>query len=138
MTLVCTFCVSGGLCLAFIPRARALALRYRLVDAPDDRRKMHARAIPTAGGLAIFAASVVTLAGVLLLPRSWTGLPSVPWNESVGLLAAALVLCCVGVADDYGLLRGRHKLAGQVVATGVLMAFGVVVRNVHVLDWNVE
>src|SRR5262249_5896824 len=41
--------LSCVLCVALVPLVRAAARRCGLVDHPDGRRKMHARAVPLAG-----------------------------------------------------------------------------------------
>jgi len=44
----------------------------------------------------------------------------------------------VGVADDRGRLRARHKLLGQCLAVAAVMASGVVVQRVHLFGWWLE
>ena len=138
LTLLFTFCASFGLSLILTPLARGLAHRLRLVDVPDSRRKHHARPIPVAGGVAILISGVVALAIVLCLPHPFSEQLNVYSFSLVGLLIAALVICTVGIADDYGLLRGRHKLLGQMVAVSILMAFGVLVQNLSIFGWYIE
>src|SRR5262249_55007704 len=43
-----------------------------------------------------------------------------------------------GVADDCGLLRGRHKLLGQCLAGVLVASFGVVVERVHLFGWRLD
>lgn len=52
----------------------------------------------------------------------------------VGLLLAAGTICAVGLLDDLGRLRGRHKLLGQVAAIAAVMATGVRIDSVHLLN----
>src|SRR5438477_4073094 len=127
LTLLCTFCVSFALSLVLTPLVRLLALRYGLVDRPDNRRKMHGRPIPVAGGVAVLVAGVLTLAITLLLPHSFEEQLSAQGEFLLGLFLAALVICGAGVADDFGYLRVRHKLLSQIIAAGILMACGVLV-----------
>jgi UDP-GlcNAc:undecaprenyl-phosphate GlcNAc-1-phosphate transferase len=124
--------------VVFTPAARALAARYGLVDEPDGRRKMHARPVPLSGGLAVLLAAVLALA--------FTGLAS-PWLgtsllrhrlEMAGLLLASVVICGVGLVDDLRLLRGRHKLLGQMVAVGIVIASGVEVQHIRLFGYEVE
>jgi UDP-GlcNAc:undecaprenyl-phosphate GlcNAc-1-phosphate transferase len=127
--------VSFGLCLLLTPLVRRLAHRVQLVDKPDGRRKLHGRITPVAGGLAIFASVVAALAVVLwgFGPPSGMG-----GNDLLGLLLAGGLIVAVGVADDFGLLRGRHKLLGQILAVAVVMAFGVHIRTLHLFDWEID
>lgn len=50
--LAALFAAGLGGSLALTGAARGLARRIGLVDRPDGRRKMHARVVPVAGGLA--------------------------------------------------------------------------------------
>jgi UDP-GlcNAc:undecaprenyl-phosphate GlcNAc-1-phosphate transferase len=115
-----------------------LGPRVGLVDCPDGRRKMHREPIPVVGGLSIFVSLCLTivLAMWLLEPVA------VHFEEDsivlIGLLLACAVLCAVGVADDYGKLRGRHKLLGQVLAAGVVVAFGLQVQHIHLFGVEVD
>ena len=46
-------------------------------------------------------------------------------SEIVGVLAAGGLICLVGVLDDRFDLDAIAKLAGQILAAGVLVLFGV-------------
>jgi UDP-GlcNAc:undecaprenyl-phosphate GlcNAc-1-phosphate transferase len=133
------FGVSLALSLILTPAARAVASRYGLVDKPDQRRKLQGQAIPVAGGIAVLLASLLTMAIML-------GADGCPWADDffgqatswLGLAVAALVIGIVGVLDDIGFLRGRHKLLGQFAAIGILMATGLMVRSIRVGDLELE
>jgi UDP-GlcNAc:undecaprenyl-phosphate GlcNAc-1-phosphate transferase len=130
--------LSFGLCLAITPLARWLAARYGLVDQPDGRRKTHSLPTPVSGGLAVLIAMSLAVAGVAVAPTPLRDpIQGRAWGL-VGLFLAAVVICAVGVADDLGRLRGRHKLLGQCVAVGIVISFGVVVERIHMFGWHVE
>ena len=57
--LICLFATSLSLSLLLTPLDRSAARRWGLTDKPDQRRKLHAQAIPVAGGIAILLASVM-------------------------------------------------------------------------------
>ena len=138
MSLVCILGASFVLTVTLMPLARELALRAGLVDHPDGRRKIHARAIPLAGGGAILTSTIMTLSGALLIPHELQeSLREQLWFL-LGLVVAALLIYAVGVADDRVRLRGRHKLLGQCVAVSVLMSFGVMVRNIQWFGLHIE
>jgi UDP-GlcNAc:undecaprenyl-phosphate GlcNAc-1-phosphate transferase len=123
--------------LASVPAAALLARRIGLVDRPDGRRKLHARITPVSGGLAILLAALGVLLLGLLLPGT-SDLLGPLGREMRGLLLGAVVICLVGVADDYRGLRGRHKVLGQLVAVGLVLAHGVRVDAVHLFSWRIE
>jgi UDP-GlcNAc:undecaprenyl-phosphate GlcNAc-1-phosphate transferase len=138
MILLLPLAVSLGVCLLIAPVVRALAARYGLVDRPDGRRKIHSRITPLAGGVAILLSGSAAVVAALLTPTWLSDRLDEQGFQLLGLLLAAIVICAIGLADDYGCLRGRHKLFGQILAALVAVQFGGVVREIHVFDWRVE
>jgi UDP-GlcNAc:undecaprenyl-phosphate GlcNAc-1-phosphate transferase len=133
-------CLTGScaLCLVLTPLARRLARRCGLVDRPDGRRKIQAAPIPLAGGLAVFASAVAALGGSLAFPGPLRDQFVHEAAGLLGLLGASVAICAVGLADDRGLLRGRHKFLGQVLAVAILLGSGVVVRQVRLFNWGID
>jgi UDP-GlcNAc:undecaprenyl-phosphate GlcNAc-1-phosphate transferase len=136
LPLLCAFAASLLLCLVLTPIARALARRCRLVDHPDNRRKMHGRAVPVAGGLPILLSACIALAGVLWFFPPPLDVPDGEHPNLLGLLIGSVFICLVGLADDFGYLRGRHKLVGQCFAVGIVIFGGVRVEHIHLFDWT--
>ncbi len=126
------------LCLLLTPAVRALAHPLRLVDQPDGRRKLHSRSIPVAGGPAILLAAGIAFLVALQQDGPWQEQVWTQLPRPVGLLMACLMICAVGVADDFGQLRGRHKLMGQIAAVTIVITSGVQVRTVHLLGGEFE
>jgi UDP-GlcNAc:undecaprenyl-phosphate GlcNAc-1-phosphate transferase len=137
-SLILVMGMSIMLCLAIVPPVRSLALRWGLVDRPDGRRKMHGRTVPLAGGVAVFASVGLVLAAALLLPHPLQGALLQQKRLLFGLFVASAVILAVGVADDFGRLRGRHKLVGQIVAVLIVMQFGVHVQRLQLFGWTIE
>lgn len=130
---------SGLVCsVALTGLARVAARRVGLVDKPDGRRKMHARVIPVAGGIAVFASAVLVLAPAALVPGPVADVIAADGPALAWLLVAAAVICLVGVVDDARGLRGRYKLCGQVAAVAVVMASGPQITSVTLFDCTVE
>jgi UDP-GlcNAc:undecaprenyl-phosphate GlcNAc-1-phosphate transferase len=100
------------------------------VDEPDGRRKIHARPIPIAGGVAVLLTAAVVLTVTFIIGGPWRDAVGDRWLTVAGLAAASCVIAVVGVADDYVGLRGRHKLFWQLVAVAIVIACGVEVRNI--------
>jgi UDP-GlcNAc:undecaprenyl-phosphate GlcNAc-1-phosphate transferase len=92
------------LSLFLTPVASRFALRIGAVDLPDGR-KIHGKAVPRLGGLAILAAVIVTLLG------SW-----VPLRSIAPYLGGFLLVAATGFADDVSRLKPAVKFAGQVLA----------------------
>jgi UDP-GlcNAc:undecaprenyl-phosphate GlcNAc-1-phosphate transferase len=137
-SLIAIFALALAICLALTPCVRFLAIHYGLVDHPDGRRKMHGSAMPVAGGIAILISACLAFTAAFLAPEPASSQLSEQAMPLVGLLIAVLVICGVGVLDDYGMLRGRHKLLGQLVAIGIVIAFGVSVERIQLLQWDIQ
>lgn len=137
MTIILTVGSAFTLSLLLTPLAGLLARRAGLVDRPDSRRKLHREPIPTAGGLAVLVSVVIAGGGALTWLTFTQGGPR-DLGPLWGLLAGGVAICALGVADDYNLLRGRHKLLGQLLIAGLLIASGARIDTVHFLAWDVE
>lgn len=144
------FVYAALICIAVTPLVRSLAMRFGLVDVPDGRRKMHARPIPVAGGVAVLITSIIALGSLFVFtdpiksiladPNAELGLEQVatPSTELFGLMIAAAIIAFVGVADDLVGLRGRTKLLGQIAAVAVVISSGVVVERLSIFDASWE
>lgn len=108
------------LMLGCTPLVRRLALRARILDHPGPRR-VHRDAVPTLGGLAM----VVAALGVAWLARALPGeVRELDVRPLLGLSLAAIPLLGMGLVDDTVGVPPRVKLAVQVLAGVILMAFG--------------
>lgn len=124
-------------CLLLIPPVRWIARHVGLIDQPDNHRKIHGRAVPVTGGLAVYAAVWVVIGLSLLVPSPYQEALLERSRLLVGLFFGSLFLVTVGVADDFGGLRGRHKLLGQVIATFIVISHGVLVEDVHLFGLHI-
>lgn len=116
------FAASAGVAFAATPLVRRLSLRLGWIDHPSDR-KVHPKPTPTAGGLAIYAGVIAGLAVSRALPT----LEGLQETTSVldATLLATVVIVVVGLIDDTRGLSPPGKLAGQVLAAGLLVLAGV-------------
>ena len=115
--------VAGLLTYLLTFPVRALVVRFGAVVPPDERR-VHERPTPTAGGLAMFLAFLVTMGIATRVPyfKPIFGGSSIP----LGVVIAAAVLFVVGLVDDLREVSAPAKLAGQVLAGSILSLLGVV------------
>ena len=153
-----TFCLS----LLFVPYARRLAIRLRIIDVPHER-KVHEGIRPRLGGVAIFAAFMLALlshlAGFILLQdSSWLAQNFAVLAAQAGYLSIALpklwaILLGVTVVSILGFIDDRRgmgfsykiKFALQFLAAALLlwadirMTFlpGVLLNSVATVFWVV-
>jgi UDP-GlcNAc:undecaprenyl-phosphate GlcNAc-1-phosphate transferase len=104
------------------PVVKILAPKINAVDIPNGR-KMHDTPIPRLGGVAIYFGFVVSVVVAFLLARTFGS--KLDFQMVAGIIAAASVLVVVGVLDDIKNLRATTKLFWQIVATLIVIAFGV-------------
>jgi UDP-GlcNAc:undecaprenyl-phosphate GlcNAc-1-phosphate transferase len=112
------FLVTFGL----TPVVRRVAERYGAVVAPDERR-VHTVPTATIGGVAMFAALVISLGVAWRLD----GFSAVFESSSgpLGVLLAAAIIFAVGLTDDLREVSAPARVAGMVLAGSVLVRFGV-------------
>jgi UDP-GlcNAc:undecaprenyl-phosphate GlcNAc-1-phosphate transferase len=117
-----TLVVAATVTYLLTPVARRIALRWGAMTQVRDR-DVHAIPTPRLGGVAMlggFAAGLLVATQMPFLgPRLQDG------RQTVALLAAAALICLLGVADDRWELDALTKLAGQVLAAGVMVIGGV-------------
>ncbi|MGH2740770.1 MAG: glycosyltransferase family 4 protein [Actinomycetota bacterium] len=116
------FLASAAAAFVATPVVRRLSLRFGAIDKPSDR-KVHPKPTPTLGGIAIWFAFVVGLGVAYLIP-SFRSLFDVS-SEPLGALAAGTVIVVLGSVDDVRGLPVPVKVAGQVLAGGLLILLGV-------------
>src|SRR5438093_2058345 len=116
------FAVTALAVLAVTPGVRWLAVKIGAIDRPSDR-KVHPKPTPTLGGLGIFFGLAAGLAVAYLFP-DFRRLYRQTF-ELQGTFLAALAITVVGLVDDVHALSAPAKAAGQILAAGLLILYGV-------------
>ena len=101
---------------------RLIAVRLGVVTPIRDR-DVHSLPIPRMGGVAVYAGFAAAVLMAVQLPA--LGGAFISSSEVLGVLAAGGLICLVGVLDDRFDLDAIAKLAGQILAAGILVIFGV-------------
>lgn len=100
---------------------KRLALRYNVVDRPDNIRKTHLETTPSMGGLAIFLGAAV---GFLYLN---------PDNEHIGaIILGAFIILLTGLLDDIYNLKPQQKLVGQLTAAIIAVSSGLIIETLTI------
>lgn len=116
------FAASAGVTFAITPVVRLLCLRLGWIDRPSDR-KVHPNPTPTAGGIAMYVGVAAGLLAARLIPHL-SGLHETS-SELDAAFVAATVVVVLGVIDDARGVTALGKLAGQVLAAGLVVLLGV-------------
>ncbi|HEX2028678.1 MAG TPA: MraY family glycosyltransferase [Nitriliruptorales bacterium] len=127
LPFLAVFAVAAAVTTTVTPLVARTASRLGVVDRPGEPRKVHARVVPTLGGLAMLAGFLAAVGFAWLLAHGgWDAVGTdrdgafAPvfraTSEPLGLVLGALVICAVGVADDMRGLSPPAKFAGQILA----------------------
>ena len=110
--------------LVLTPTFRELFNRLKVVDRPDNVRKLHSRPIPRVGGIPIAIAYLLAF-GLLFLFPGQTELLGEHNAIARKLLPAAGIIFLTGILDDLVGLKPWQKLLGQVSAAVWVYWLGV-------------
>jgi len=139
------FCFSLLLSLLLTPWAKRLAIKFKVLDYPGER-KLQDKPIPLLGGLAIYLTFLVTIVvNILILfiatgsskflnlfpsdiastltrnfPRMLKVLP-----QLIGILLGGTIILLLGLIDDIKGLKPQTKILGQILGILPLITLGV-------------
>ena len=122
-------------CLVATPFMRDLAVRFGLVDQPDDERKLHKKAVPRIGGIAIVVSYLCALGLMYLCAPSGARVYIQHHALIWALLPGTGIVFMTGLADDLLTLRPWQKLLGQGVASVVAVSLGARLTFHHGPGW---
>lgn len=114
--------IAAGVTFAISVAVWKLGMKFRLYPRIRDR-DVHKRPVPRLGGVAMFVGVLAAFGVAAQIPQL-----SLVFEDSrkvIGLLAAALLIVLVGVIDDIVDLDWITKLAGQLIAAGILAWQGI-------------
>jgi UDP-GlcNAc:undecaprenyl-phosphate GlcNAc-1-phosphate transferase len=121
---VYAFVAAFAVAAALTPLTARFARRVGAVDQPKARG-LGRESTPLLGGLAIYAAALVT--GLIFIQTT-----SHTHDRFVGILAGGTLITIVGALDDRFDLHPAVKLLGQLVAAVIPVSAGVEVGNITV------
>ncbi|MBN1552514.1 undecaprenyl/decaprenyl-phosphate alpha-N-acetylglucosaminyl 1-phosphate transferase [bacterium] len=102
--------------LTLTPVVRYMAKRYNIVDQPKSFRKIHTRAIPRLGGIAIF---IAVWGSVLALMIDDTQIRKIILGRSTQfwtLMGSSALILFIGIWDDIKSVKPWAKVIMQVIA----------------------
>ena len=104
------------------PVVRNFASLVKAVDIPNDR-KVHVLPVPRLGGLAIYIGFVCAVLVAFILASNFG--VNIHWKTVWGILFGSSILLVVGMVDDVHNMRPGVKLIWQILASCVVIFFGV-------------
>lgn len=121
--------LSAGLTFGLSVLIQRLGMKYRLYPQIRDR-DVHKRPTPRLGGVAMFLGIVATF--VVASQLDQFHLVFAKPGPILAILGAAFIIVLIGVADDLWDLDWTTKLAGQIIAAGLLAWQGVQLTNLPI------
>ncbi len=116
------FIFSFVITLISIPSIVKASHLKHLFDEPDDRSS-HSHKTPTLGGLAIFSGT--SIAALLFVDTQ--AMPELKY-----IIAAIIVMFFIGIKDDIIVIAPLTKLAGQIVASLIIIFFAdIQITHLH-------
>ena len=113
-SFIIPFIAATLMSLIATPIVRKLAFKIGAVDVPKDDRRVHKKAMPLMGGLAIFAAVIVSV--LIFLPLDKT---------TFSILIGGTLIVISGIIDDLKDMSPKVKLLFQILAGVVLILGGI-------------
>lgn len=104
--------------------AMHIAKRFRILDEPDGKRKIHAKAIPLLGGMAIYLALLVSTLPVLFFTNHFTQGEITIWHF-LGFFLGGGLLIAGGIVDDKYTLPAKESVLFPVLASVTVILFGM-------------
>jgi len=119
-TFFALFLVAAFASTVLTPLLRRLCERYALVDASRDKRRVHRKAVPRLGGVAIYFSVLIALASLLLVHNLLTQTLRADLKSIGTLLLCGLLVLGLGAYDD---LRGANATVKFVALGAITMLF---------------
>ena len=115
-----TLLLAAALCYVITPYVRKWALHFGVVTE-IRKRDIHVVPTPRWGGLAMWLAMTATF----LIAQNLSLVGKSFGNDAQGIFLAGTFLVLLGMADDKYELDAITKLAGQALAAGILLLYGI-------------
>lgn len=130
ITAAVAFFVALMVSVGGTPILRSLARKRGWVDVASSTRKVHAKAIPRIGGVAIGVAFIAPLVGLLCVDSSVGRMFAANRQHVLAMLLGGVFISAVGLLDDLRGLGAVRKLLAQCLIAGLAVALGIRVEYV--------
>jgi len=103
---------------------KKIALKFGIVDRPDNLVKTHKGTVAYLGGIGMLVGLTVGILTGIYCVHGEQYFPSA-LNWLIGVMAGAAIACFIGLVDDIFDIKPWQKLLGQVIAAAVLVVVGI-------------
>lgn len=116
------FLVAVSASIVFTLIIKKIALKLRVVDVPEDKRKLHGGPVPLLGGIAIYISFWLVLLFLILHPVYGV---EIFQSKLIGVFLASTVLIIMGIVDDIKQLSPTIRLVITAAAVILAISFGI-------------
>lgn len=124
LTYAVAFFVALAVAAMLTPVVTHYAHRFGWLDRPNEARKIHTRAVPRLGGIAVVAAFFAPLIGLAVYTNRISGLIYADANMVAAMACGALCVVALGVYDDLRGADAKLKLAIQSIVAAAMWFAG--------------
>jgi UDP-GlcNAc:undecaprenyl-phosphate GlcNAc-1-phosphate transferase len=103
---------------------KAIAIRFNIVDKPDNLVKTHKRPVAYLGGVGVLIGLFAGILCGIYIIRGQTGLPVI-MQRLFSVIMGAATACFVGVVDDIFDISPGKKMLGQIIAAVFILLAGI-------------
>ncbi|MDT5062876.1 MAG: UDP-GlcNAc:undecaprenyl-phosphate/decaprenyl-phosphate GlcNAc-phosphate transferase [Acidobacteriota bacterium] len=128
-TYIALFSIALFSSLVLTPVIRRLCVRFGWLDVPRDDRRVHTKAIPRVGGLAILLSVVIALLALPLVDNLVTQSLFRDKRQLLMVFVPAILVVLLGLYDDLRGANARLKFLALAVAGTIFYAMGGRVEN---------
>jgi UDP-GlcNAc:undecaprenyl-phosphate GlcNAc-1-phosphate transferase len=104
-TYLAVFLLAAFSAVVLTPLLRRVCERYGLLDSSLDKRRVHQKAVPRLGGIAIFLSVTIALSSLLLVHNTVTQTVHLEFKPILSVLGCGFLVLLLGIYDD---VRGAN------------------------------
>ena len=130
LTYLVAFVLAAAVAAGLTPLVVAWAKKLQLLDQPDSIRKLHGRAVPRLGGVAVVTAFLVPVVALALHDNDVAAAVYADWRLALAFIGGALAIVALGVYDDLRSTDARKKLIVQALVASAMWLAGFRVEHV--------
>jgi UDP-GlcNAc:undecaprenyl-phosphate GlcNAc-1-phosphate transferase len=121
------------------PEIRSRAIKLRLVDEPNEERRIHKVPIPRLGGVAIYMSVMLTIVTLVALTGRFPKGARGGEGGLIGIAVGGTLIFVLGLMDDLDSLPAKFKLLVQILAGIAAYTLGVRIKSIPLpLHTNID
>ncbi len=127
LNYIIPFILSFGLVILLTPQIRKFALKYKIVDIPNQKRKIQIGHVPLLGGVAIYFSYSVTL--LVSWQAGWLIDGIIQVKQLLAIIFGGLIITIIGFLDDKYDIKTK-SFFGPLLATLTAVILGITISYI--------